>query len=249
MRRAVPSFTVEVRRRPRLATSNPDAPLSEARSPRAGFDRASHWVATEALEAEKPDPPLVEAASYPKGRILPSLVPDESRRTLRDAAPTPAGSAPPPRAPKRPSERTLRDKDPASQLPRNSGMSSGDNAPVAVRASTKGRQASGVQSDGGAGVSPMAAATTQSQVVGGFGGLALSAKAKRTNPIAIPRDLRVKPLLDDQRSAMDADSLAIPSTADDRSPQGRKRTIMARYVFGDELKPGERWKRRLLTMR
>jgi hypothetical protein len=34
-----------------------------------------------------------------------------------------------------------------------------------------------------------------------------------------------------------------------RSPQGRKRTIMARYVFGDEFKPSERWKRRLLTVR
>ena len=26
--------------------------------------------------------------------------------------------------------------------------------------------------------------------------------------------------------------------------KGRKRTIMARYVFGDEFKPSERWKRR-----
>jgi hypothetical protein len=30
------------------------------------------------------------------------------------------------------------------------------------------------------------------------------------------------------------------------SANGRKRTIMARYVFGNEEKPGERWKRRLL---
>jgi hypothetical protein len=30
------------------------------------------------------------------------------------------------------------------------------------------------------------------------------------------------------------------------SSKGRKRTIMARYVFGAEDKPGERWKRRLL---
>ena len=36
MRRAVPSFTVEVRRRPRLATtSNPDAQSSETKSPQA----------------------------------------------------------------------------------------------------------------------------------------------------------------------------------------------------------------------
>ncbi len=251
MRRAVPSFTVEVRRRPRLATSNPDAPLSEARSPRAGFDRASHWVATEALEAEKPDPPLVEAASYPKGRILPSLVPDESRRTLRDAAPTPAGSAPPPRAPKRPSERTLRDKDPASQLPRNSGMSSGDNAPLAERLSTRSRQTASVQPDDGAGVSPRDPTTAPRQAAGDLGSLVLSAKAKPRSMIAIPRDdLKAKPLPKGQRSARGTDSPATPSSViDDRSPLGRKRTIMARYVFGDELKPGERWKRRLLATR
>jgi hypothetical protein len=33
------------------------------------------------------------------------------------------------------------------------------------------------------------------------------------------------------------------------SAKGRKRIIMARYVFGDEDKPGERWKRRLLKSR
>jgi hypothetical protein len=61
-----------------------------------------------------------------------------------------------------------------------------------------------------------------------------------------------KPWPNDRRSAIETDFPAThPSRADDRSPQGRKRTILARYVFGDELKlkPGKRWKRRLLTMR
>ena len=40
----------------------------------------------------------------------------------------------------------------------------------------------------------------------------------------------------------------LPSV-DESSRQVRKRTIMGRYVFGDELKPGERWKRRLLMTR
>ena len=79
----------------------------------------------------------------------------------------------------------------------------------------------------------------------------VQAKAKRRNTIAISRDdVRAKPLPNDQRSAIEADSPAtIPSRVDDRSPQSRKRTIMAHYVFGDKPKPGERWKRRLLTMR
>ena len=201
MRHAVPSFTVEVRRRPRRpTTSKPDAQLSEARSPRAGFDRASHRVAAPAFEAEKAVPSPIEVASSPKGRILPSLVPDESLRCLRrDAAPTPTESDPPSRAPKRPPMRT-------SKLPRHSRFSSDENAPVAESLSTKPRQASGVQSEEGAGVPPRVAATVQSQVVGDSGGPALSAKAKRSDKIAISRDdVRPKPLPNDQRSAIEAE--------------------------------------------
>ena len=34
---------------------------------------------------------------------------------------------------------------------------------------------------------------------------------------------------------------------DDGFRSSRQRNIMARYVFGEELRPGERWKRRLIT--
>jgi hypothetical protein len=246
LRRTVPSFTVEVRRRPRLATtSDPDAQSSETRSPRAGFDRESHRIAAAPFEAKEVDQsPVDVAASHPMRRILPSLIADgPSRRPLRDAALTTAESEPPSRAPKR--------RDQASKSPRNSGFSSAESAPLAERLSTASRQTSSVQSDEGAGVSPRVATIAQSQVVGDSGGLALSAKARRRDKLAIScDDDRAKPLPNDQRSAIGTDSPAtLPSIVDDRSPQSRKRTIMARYVFGDELKPGERWKRRLLTTR
>ncbi len=245
MRRAVPSFTVEVRRRPRLAiTSNPHVQSSETKSPQAGLDRESHRAAAAAFEAKKVDPSPVDVESSPRGRILPSLVPEESlRRPLRDSAPTPPESEPPSRAPKR--------RDQASKSPRNSGFSSAESAPLAEGLSTASRQTSRVQSDEGAGVSPRVATTAPSQVVGDSGGLTLSAKAKRRDKFAIsPDDVRAKPLPNDQRSARGPDSpVTLPSKVDHRSPQSRKRTIMARYVFGDELKPGERWKRRLLTSR
>jgi hypothetical protein len=252
LRRAVPSFTVEVRRRPRLATSNPDAQPSETKSPLAGFERESHRVAAAAFGAKKVDPSPVDVASTPQGRILPSLLPDESlRRTLRDPAVTTAEFDPPSRAPKRPRMRTSKGKDQAWKLPRNSRMSSDENAPVAARASITSHQTASVPSDDGAGVSPRDPTRAQSQVVGDSGGLPLSAKAKRRGQIAISRDdLRAKPLPNDQRSAIGTDSPAtLPSVVDDGSPRSRKRTIMARYVFGDELKAGERWKRRLLTSR
>jgi hypothetical protein len=254
LRRAVPSFTVEVRRRPRLATtSNPDAPSSETKPPQGAFDRESHRAAAAAFEAKKADPsPVDVAASSPRGRILPSLVPEESlRRALQDAASTPAESEPPSRAPKRPRMRPLNGKDQTSKMPRNSTFSSDENAPLAERSSTASRQPANVQSDDGAGASPRDPTGAPSQVVGESGSLSLSAKAKRRGKLATSRDdVRAKPLPNDQRSARGTDSPAtLPSRADDRSPQGRKRTIMARYVFGDELKPGERWKRRLLTSR
>ena len=197
MRRAVPSFTVEVRRRPRLAiTSNPDVQSSETKSPQAGFDRESHRVAAAAFEARKVDPSPVDVASSPRGRILPSLAPDEPlHRPLQDAALTTAEFDPPSRAPKR--------RDQASKSPRNSGFSSAESAPLAERLSTASRQTSSVQSDEGAGVSPRVATTAQSQVAEDFGGLALSAKAKRRDKIAISRDdVRAKPLPRDQRSAI-----------------------------------------------
>jgi hypothetical protein len=249
LRRAVPSFTVEVQRRPRLATSNPDAPSFETKPPQAAFDRESHRAAAAVFGAKKMDRSPVVAASPPGGRILPSLVPEESlRRLLEDAAPTPAEPAPRSRAPKRPPVRTSKSKDQASKLPRNSSFSSDDNAPLAERLSPASRRTTREPSDDGAGASPRDPTRAPSQVVGG---LALSAKAKRSDQTAISRDdTRAQPLPDEQRSTTRTDSPAtLPSMVDDRSPLGRRRTIMARYVFGDELKPGERWKRRLLTSR
>jgi hypothetical protein len=236
LRRGVPSFIVEVRRRPRLATaSNPDAQSSETRSTQARFGWESQRASAAAFRAKKADPSLVDVASTPKGRILPSLVPDESlRRTLQDAAPKPTESDPPSRAPKRPPVRPPKRRDQASKSPRNPGFSSDENAPLAERASATSHQTASAQSDDG-GVSPRA----------------LSAKAKRKDKITISRDnVREKHLPNDQRSPLGTDSPAtLPSIVDDRPPQSRKRTIIARYVFGDALKPGERWKRRLLTMR
>jgi hypothetical protein len=189
LRRPDPSFIVEVRRRPRRATaSNPDAQSSETKSPRAGFDRASHRLLAAAFEAKKVDPSPVDVASTPKGRILPSLVPDESLRRTRDAALTTAESDPSSAAPKRPPGWRSKGKDQASKSPRNLRFSSDQSAPVDARASTTSPQTASVQSNDGAAVSPRVATTAQSQVVGDAGGLPVSAKAKRRNTITISRD-------------------------------------------------------------
>jgi hypothetical protein len=95
LRRAIPSFTVEVRRRPRLATtSNPDVQSSETKPPQSAFDRASDRAA--AFGANIDSSPVDVAPSHPRGRILPSLVPDEPRHRLLEYAPIPAKDSEPP---------------------------------------------------------------------------------------------------------------------------------------------------------
>ena len=112
-------------------------------------------------------------------------------------------------------------------------------------------QSAGAQPDEGIGISRSHPTTAPDQVVGNSGGLALRAKPKqRDNTPSYLDDGGVVPLHIDQPSTIGTDSLAMcPSSIDGRSPQARKRTIMARYVLGDELKPSERWKRRLLIAR
>jgi hypothetical protein len=254
LRRAVRSFTVEVRRRPRLATNSSQiVQPSETKIPQAGVEQESPRVAAAALEAEKSNRfPVDVAASYPKGRILQSLVPEEPlRRQLRDASISASTSDPTSRAQKRSSVRALKGKDQTSKSPRNLESSFDQTAPWAECLSAASRRSSGVPLDEGTGLSPSAPMPAPSQVVGNAGGLALRPKAKRRDKVATSfDDWGATPSLKDQRPRTGPDSLPMPlPSVDESSRQSRKRTITGRYVFGDELKPGERWKRRLLIAR
>jgi hypothetical protein len=253
LRRAVPSFTVEVRRRPRPATtSGPNVQSSETKPQQAALDRGAHRVAAAAFEAKKMNQsPVGVAASYPKGRILPSLLDEELLLRLRDASLSASTSDQTSRAQKRPSVRALKGKDQTSKLPRNLESSSDQTAALVDSLSAASRRSSGVPLDEGTGLSPSAPTPAPSQVVGNAGGLALRPKAKRRDKVPTSfDDCRATPSLKDQRPRTGPDSLPRPpSSVDESSRQSRKRTIMGRYVFGDELKPGERWKRRLLIAR
>jgi hypothetical protein len=97
------------------------------------------------------------------------------------------------------------------------------------------------------GVSASVPTTTPSEVVENSGGPALRAKAKRRDEMPISLDDGgATPLPNAQRSTITDLPAMPPSSVDERSGQSRKRTMMGRHTFGDELKRGERWKRRLL---
>src|SRR6516164_2423218 len=115
MRRAVPSFTVEVRRRPRLPiTSNPGAQPSQSNPPQAAFHRASDRTAAAAFGANIDGSPVDVAPSRPRGRVLPSLIPDEPRHHLLEDAPVPATD----------SERPLRAPKPSAPAPKRAAQAS-----------------------------------------------------------------------------------------------------------------------------
>jgi hypothetical protein len=131
LRRAIRPFAVEVRRRPRLATTaNPNAQSSATKPPPAAFDRESRRAGVAACGAQEADrSPVVDvAASQPTGRILPSLVSDEPRhRRLEDAPVSAADSEPLSRAPNRQSGRAPKREGQASKSPRNSSLLSSEN--------------------------------------------------------------------------------------------------------------------------
>ena len=82
MRRIVPSFTVEVRRRPRLATNSSQGVQSlEAKTRPTAFEREVYRVAAATFEAKTSNQPSSDgAASHPKRRILESLRPRAAAR-------------------------------------------------------------------------------------------------------------------------------------------------------------------------
>ncbi len=250
MRRTVPSFTVEFRRRPRPATnSSQGVQRLETKTRPTAFERESHRLAAATFEAKTSNQPSGDgAASFPKRRILESLVPEQPPvGRLEDGLSSAATSNPKSRARKSPSAHARKDEDQSSKLPRNLEASSDLTAQMAEIPSVASVQPTGM-SPGDATVGSLCIPTaTAKRVVGISGGPAPRQKAKRRVQIPIVLDARPATVsAKDQGSTTRTDSLeAVPTRTDDVSRPNRKRTIIGRYVFGDEPKPGERWKRRL----
>ncbi len=250
MRRAVPSFTVEVRRRPRLATdSSQDLQLSETKTRPAAFENESHRLAARTFGAAKTPnrPPGDDSASYTQRRILPSLVPEmPPGGQPQDAFLSAGASHPMSHAQKPTSAAPIKGKDHRSASPRNLEASSELTAQLADRSSIGSGRSSASSSDGTA-VSSGVPTASANDVVAESGGPAPRPMAKPRVRVPIALDPCPVPVAAKDRGFITrTDALSVLSSAvDDVSLQKRKRTIMGRYVFGDELKPGERWKRRL----
>ncbi len=240
MRRTVPSFTVEVRRRPRLATnSSQGVQLLETKTRPTAFERDSHRLAAATFEVKTPNQPSSDgAASYPTRRILESLVPEKPPAgRLQGELLSAATSNPKSRARKPPLVCARKDKGQTSKAPRTSEISSDLRAQMAERPSVASNQPNGVSASEATTGSSGIPTATANRVVGNSGGPAPHPKAKRRVQIPIALDARPATVsAKDQRSITQTDSLGAPKTrVDEVSRPNRKRTIMGRYVFGDEL--------------
>jgi len=75
-------------------------------------------------------------------------------------------------------------------------------------------------------------------------------KPRKAAPTCVEQNQVAPFFLANQNSTAAMDAMATsPSNVQEGPRQGRKRRIMGRYVVGDELKPGERWKRLLRRLR
>jgi hypothetical protein len=240
LRRAIPSFTVEVRRRPRLATTAGESvQSSETKILQTGAKREPLTVAAAAVEADRSNQILIEAvASRPKGRILWSLVPEEPSASLPASTLDPTSYAP-----KGLQSRAAKGGDQTSKSRRNLKL-----APLVDDISTASCGSHDAPQDERTGLSPGEPTAPPSQAAGNGSHLPVRSKAKRPHkkPITVD-DSGATPSLEDQRNRTGTDCPpAPPPSVDESSRQTWRRMIMGRYVFGDGLKPGDRWKRRLL---
>ncbi len=239
LRRTVPSFTVEVRRRPRLAASPRDEVLSlESKVRPTAFERDFLRITAATFEPKTSNPLAgVGAASHPTRRILESLVPDKlPGDRLQDESSSEGTANPKSRARRQPSER-------AAQVLRASSDLTLELAGNPSVASVQ--PASSLPGDAVA-VSPSMPTATANRVVGEPGGPPPrpEAKARVRMPIAPDASWADASAKDQLFIPRTEPLVALPTSVEDASPPNRKRTILGRYVFGDELKPGERWRQR-----
>ena len=249
MRRAVPSFTVELRRRPRLATDSSQNPrLSETKILQAPFERGSHRVAAAAFEANTSTSPANVAPAQATGRILQCLVPDEPPRgqpqeVLLSSPSSDLTSVPQSRR----RARASGGGDQTKKLPRNSESSPIEITAVQETRSTAHRSSSEPTGEM-TGVTLSGLTVASNQVFESSGGRALIPNAKGRRETQVSLDGSADPLVKDRQSDTKIDIVTTPvPTVVEPPRQSRQRNIMARYVFGEELGPGERWKRRLIT--
>ncbi len=245
MRHTQQPFVVEVRRhRSRQTIVETKAKFEETF--RDATRDAVHEPGQAGLEANQAEKPVFEVdPAIPSGRILPSLI-ESSPWTLPPAEAEPsrrlARGALRKDKPTRPTEVV------AGDVPkRRKGRPPSDrvDAGSTIGSDSASRQSPPPRSND----SPHAASQVMQPINQGQIAAKSTAtrKPRRRDDLSTTHmSLRITTLPIDAEPLPAPDAQpSRPSDLEDDAPRERRRSIMARYVFGTELKPGERWKSRL----
>jgi hypothetical protein len=255
LKRPIRSFSIEIRKRPGRATGpGINARLFETKAPLSEFDRDSHRAAA-AIFAPRSAvvAPIITSPSATAGRVLPVPVVDQPLNTEphNDFSPEVESE----RESQTADKSTPRSRDGraspsksrilSAALPTEQPSVASDRPASAVEHSAKPR------SDDGAKNSAPKRVTKES----GNGKLARAqpprASAPRSNskPTALMEQRPASSSEDQAPTSLVVDLQSPSSNMNQAEPRIRKRAIWGRYVTGEELKPGERWKSRLRDMR
>ena len=246
MKRSTPSFTVEYRQtKRRLHPGGAKLGSGQENSPPIGLNETTHRVAISAFKtASTKQPGEVVANSIPAARVLPSLI-EADPVTGKSSSGRPNNMVEP------------RD----AENPRDGGAKStsysGARHTTPARTSETAARPLGDPIDAAEGLKPpLAAAGTlvREQPVTprlGAGELATPKSKKRMgHPAEWRKNLDDTPVGPTHRSditltdaASDVPAVGVPSSSI------RKGRILGRYVFRDDLGPGDSWKRRIETRR
>jgi len=244
LKRPTPSFTVEIRRRPgRAASPGANFTLFEAKAPRPEFDRDTDRAiaaifgpkSTVAAPVAAPPPPVST------GRVLTSLVVDRPLDEELETRLAPTAQAPEAEAFERPAPRTRAKASPRSKSRPEPTAKAEDRPPLIAVANAPQPLA-----DEDAGVAPEEWIWPAGPMVETISPKTAIAKPNKSNSGNAGLDSRpAKPLPDNRDSSPAIGAAPTPPSAGSEVAAGaRKRTIMGRYVYGDEPKPGERWRRK-----
>jgi hypothetical protein len=248
LKRASSSFTVEIRRRQKRAAASTNLGWVETRlalSASGGKPlRVSTAVGTAKVEAPAAEP----AAPHLSGRILADLAEIElqSNRLAEGLAERGVKDLRRKVAEGRKSKPTavVGQVGPRRGRPKSSAneiASPMDSAPITARTSSAGLL------DRATAIPPARPPAPSAGTAAGDSESATTARVKRpAKPRKSFESHRALPSLENLQPVI---AVVAPSSRSSSASEGlppvRQRKILGRYVFGDDLKPGERWKRRL----
>ena len=252
LKRAPPSFTVEIRRQQKRTAVGVNPWWVQTKLAHSTFGGEPRRVAAPAPEIREVDAPAAEPpAPRPSGRILPNLADIE----LQNNRPLEALSSEAAKIPviKSASERRSKAATAPGQVGRPPGRpkssaaeiaSPMNSAPTPLGSSIAGGLDEAPAIPPSRPFAPPASTAARNSTSATPAGVTRPAKPSKSvaSLHTPPSREALQPVI-----GADAPSVQTPSAAG-RPPEDRQRKILGRYVFGDDFKPGERWKRRLLKI-